>query len=120
MARQACAALVYWAIEWGYDQLVTVDIRGIMESDKINPANQRPTCDDDESATIATLLEQVQSIVEQSGNPDGFDASSWLDRWLRTPVPGLGSRPPIELLGTPEGVVLVSSTIARMQSGAYM
>jgi hypothetical protein len=48
-----------------------------MESGKINPANQRPTCDDDESATtIATLLAQVQSIVEQSGNPDGFDASS--------------------------------------------
>jgi uncharacterized protein (DUF2384 family) len=92
-----------------------------MESDKINPANQRPTCDDDESATtIATLLAQVQSIVEQSGNPDGFDASSWLNRWLRTPVPALGSRPPIELLGTPEGLALVSSTIARMQSGAYM
>ncbi|MFL9997509.1 MbcA/ParS/Xre antitoxin family protein [Paraburkholderia sediminicola] len=92
-----------------------------MESDKINPAHQRPTCDDDEFATtIATLLAQVQSIVEQSGNPDGFDASSWLNRWLRTPAPALGSRPPIELLGTPEGVALVSSTIARMQSGAYV
>jgi uncharacterized protein (DUF2384 family) len=92
-----------------------------MESNKINPANQRPTCDDDESAaTIATLLAQVQSIVEESGNPDGFDANSWLNRWLHTPVPALGSRPPIELLGTPEGVALVSSTIARMQSGAYM
>lgn len=92
-----------------------------MESNRINPANQRPTCDDDESAaTIATLLAQVQSIAEQSGNPDGFDASSWLNRWLHTPAPALGSRPPIELLGTPEGVALVSSTIARMQSGAYM
>ncbi|MFM0428284.1 MbcA/ParS/Xre antitoxin family protein [Paraburkholderia aspalathi] len=92
-----------------------------MESNRINPANQGPTCDDDESAaTIATLLAQVQSIAEQSGNPDGFDASSWLNRWLHTPTPALGSRPPIELLGTPEGVALVSSTIARMQSGAYM
>jgi uncharacterized protein (DUF2384 family) len=87
----------------------------------INPANKGPTCHDDElTATIATLLAQVQSMVEQSGNPDGFDTSSWLNRWLHTPVPALGSRPPIELLGTPEGVALVSSTIARMQSGAYM
>ncbi|WP_341315842.1 MbcA/ParS/Xre antitoxin family protein [Paraburkholderia sp. IMGN_8] len=39
---------------------------------------------------------------------------------MHTPAPALGSRPPIELLGTPEGVALVSSTIARMQSGAYM
>jgi uncharacterized protein (DUF2384 family) len=92
-----------------------------MESNTINPADRRPTCDDDESAAIiATLLAQVQSIVEQSGNPDGFDASSWLNRWLQTPLPALGSRPPIELLGTPAGVALVSSTIARMQSGAYM
>jgi uncharacterized protein (DUF2384 family) len=43
-----------------------------------------------------------------------------LNRWLHSPVPALGSRPPIELLGTPDGVALVSLTIARMQSGAFM
>lgn len=92
-----------------------------MESSTINPANQGPASDNDEfAATIATLVAQVQSTVEESGNPDGFDARSWLNRWLHTPLPALWSRPPIELLGTPEGVALVSSTIARMQSGAYM
>jgi uncharacterized protein (DUF2384 family) len=43
-----------------------------------------------------------------------------LNRWLHSPVPALGSRSPIELLGTPDGVALVSLTIARMQSGAFM
>jgi uncharacterized protein (DUF2384 family) len=72
------------------------------------------------AATITKLVAQVQSMVDQSGRPEGFDAREWLNTWLHTPVAALGSRPPIELLETPEGVALVSSTLARMQSGAYM
>jgi uncharacterized protein (DUF2384 family) len=59
-------------------------------------------------------------MVNQSGNSSDFDAQAWLIHWLRTPVPALGGRPPGELLDTAEGVTLVSETLARMESGAYI
>ncbi|MFL9952459.1 MbcA/ParS/Xre antitoxin family protein [Paraburkholderia nemoris] len=92
-----------------------------MKSSANGPAAEGPTSYGDGSdSTIAVLVALVQLIVEQSGNPQDFDAESWLTQWLHSPVPALGSRPPIELLGTPDGVALVSLTIARMQSGAFM
>ncbi|WP_253190217.1 MbcA/ParS/Xre antitoxin family protein [Paraburkholderia phenazinium] len=59
-------------------------------------------------------------MVNQSGSSADFDAQAWLIHWLGSPVPALGGRPPGELLDTAEGVRLVSETLARMQSGAYM
>jgi uncharacterized protein (DUF2384 family) len=70
--------------------------------------------------TFARLTAQVQAMVDQSGNSADFDAQAWLSHWLGTPVPALGGRPPGELLDTAEGVLLVSETLARMQSSAYM
>ncbi|CAG4885761.1 MbcA/ParS/Xre antitoxin family protein [Paraburkholderia saeva] len=91
-----------------------------MKSKSDGAAAQGPINDGGSLAsTIAMLVAQVQLMVEQSGNPAGFDAQSWLNDWLHSPVPALGSRPPMELLSTPDGVSLVSSTIARMQSGAF-
>lgn len=92
-----------------------------MKTDTNDPAAEGLTnYTDGADSTIAVLVALVQLIVEQSGNPRDFDAQSWLNRWLQSPVPALGSRPPIELLGTPDGVALISLTIARMQSGAFM
>jgi putative toxin-antitoxin system antitoxin component (TIGR02293 family) len=68
---------------------------------------------------MARLVGQVQAMVEESGNPDGFDAAGWVARWLERPLPALGGQRPAELMDTPEGQSLVSDVVARMQSGAY-
>lgn len=68
---------------------------------------------------VAKLVGQVQAMVEESGNPEGFDAENWVSRWLREPIPALGGERPVDLLDTMEGQALVSETLARMQSGAY-
>ncbi len=68
---------------------------------------------------LARLVGQVQTMVEESGDPDGFDAEEWTSRWLMEPVPALGGVKPIDLLDTMEGQTLVADALARLQSGAY-
>lgn len=68
---------------------------------------------------IASLVGQLQAIVEESGNPEGFDATLWLSRWLREPLPALGGEKPVSLLDTMEGQSLVADTLAKVQSGAF-
>lgn len=68
---------------------------------------------------VAKLVGQVEAMVQESGNPEGFDAGAWVSRWLQEPVPALGGQRPIDLLDTMEGQALVSTTLAQMQSGAY-
>lgn len=65
------------------------------------------------------LVGQVQVMVEQSGDPTGFDAAKWLGRWLERPLPALGGKCPADYMDTSEGQHLVSGLIAKMQSGAY-
>lgn len=73
----------------------------------------------DEGPAVAGLLSQLEAIVEESGNPTGFDAGAWLSAWLREPLPALGGERPIDLLETMEGEALVSQKLAQIQSGAY-
>lgn len=68
---------------------------------------------------IAKLVGQLEAMLEESGDPDGFDATEWLSRWLREPVPALGGVKPIDLLDTMEGQSLVAQALARIHSGAY-
>lgn len=68
---------------------------------------------------IASLVGQLQAIVEESGDPDGFDATQWLSRWLREPLSALGGERPLSLLDTMEGQSLVADTLAKVQSGAF-
>lgn len=68
---------------------------------------------------FSKLVGQVQVMVEQSGDPTGFDAARWVADWLDRPAPALGGRCPAEYLDTVEGQELVSSLIAKTQSGAY-
>ena len=68
---------------------------------------------------VAKLVGQVQSMVAESGRPDGFDAPSWLSSWLVEPLPALGGERPVDLMDTMEGQTLVSNLLAQMQSGAY-
>jgi putative toxin-antitoxin system antitoxin component (TIGR02293 family) len=78
----------------------------------------------DENATervlaMMTLLGQVESMVEESGTIEGFDASAWTADWLASPQPALGGNRPGDLMDTADGRALVSDLLARMQSGAY-
>ena len=68
---------------------------------------------------LAKLVGQLQAMIQESGNPEGFDAVAWMSRWLNDPVPALGGARPIDLMDTMEGQALVSTTLAQLQSGAY-
>ncbi|AKJ28349.1 antitoxin Xre-like helix-turn-helix domain-containing protein [Caldimonas brevitalea] len=68
---------------------------------------------------LSRLVGQVQAMVEESGNPEGFNAAEWVAGWLERPLPALGGQRPAELMDTPEGQGIVAQLIARMQSGAY-
>lgn len=73
----------------------------------------------DYAAFVAKLSAQVQAMVEESGRPAGFNAVEWVARWLEQPLPALGGRRPAELMETPDGQALISSLVARFQSGGY-
>lgn len=83
-------------------------------------ADQTLTVDESERVIgVAKLVGQLEAMVEESGDPEGFDALAWLSRWLSEPSPALGHLKPIDLLDTMEGQALVSRTLAQAQSGAY-
>lgn len=68
---------------------------------------------------LARLIGQVQAMVDDSGDPSGFDARAWTARWLSEPLPTPGGTWPLDLMDTMEGQGLVAKTPARIQSGAY-
>lgn len=68
---------------------------------------------------LQKLIGQVEIMVGQSGDAAGFDAAQWVAGWLEQPVPALGNARPAEFMDTVEGQELVSSLLAKMQSGAY-
>ena len=68
---------------------------------------------------FARLVGQVETIVDDAGDPSGFDARAWLARWLTEPLPALGNAKPIDFMNTMEGQTLVSRILAQVASGAY-
>lgn len=68
---------------------------------------------------LAALAAVVQRIVTESGDPTGFDAVAWTERWIRESVPALGGASPSDYMDTAEGRELVKTLILQMQSGAY-
>lgn len=68
---------------------------------------------------MARLVGQVQALVEESGNPEGFNAAEWIAGWLERPLPALGGRKPAEFMDTAEGQAMVANVLERAQSGAY-
>lgn len=68
---------------------------------------------------VARLVGQVEAMVRDSGEPEGFDAARWLAEWLERPNPALGRKQPAEFLDTADGRVLISDLLSRMSSGAY-
>jgi putative toxin-antitoxin system antitoxin component (TIGR02293 family) len=77
------------------------------------------TEDSERVVGMARLVGQVQSLVNESGDPKGFNAAEWVARWLEEPLAALGGQRPVELMDTTEGQAIVANLIARVQSGAY-
>lgn len=73
----------------------------------------------DKVVGLAKLIGQVETIIEESGNPEGFDAAAWLAEWIARPLAALGNRMPEDFMGTSDGRELISQILARGQSGAY-
>ena len=69
---------------------------------------------------MSQLIGQVEAMVAQSGNPEGFDAAKWVAQWLEAPLPALNGQRPADYLDTIEGQKLISNLLATMQSGAYV
>lgn len=68
---------------------------------------------------VETLIDIVQTMVEESGDPEGFDAPLSLGAWLSEPLPALAGATPASYLDTFEGQKLVADLLAMIQSGAY-
>ncbi len=68
---------------------------------------------------FAKLIGQVETIVQESGTPEGFDAAQWLKDWISRPLAALGNRRPDEFMETSDGREMISQILARAQSGAY-
>lgn len=68
---------------------------------------------------VSELVQQVERMVRESGDPTGFDAAEWVNCWINSQVPALGFKTPASYMVTAEGQELVSNLLARSQSGAY-
>lgn len=68
---------------------------------------------------LASLIGKVETMVEESGDPTGFDAAHWLSQWLTKPLPALGGATPASYMDTFEGQKLVAELLSMSQSGAY-
>ncbi len=68
---------------------------------------------------IAGLIGQVETMMQESGDPEDFDVTEWFIGWALSPVPALGGVRPIEYLDTSEGRAVVSRLLTQMQSSAY-
>ena len=85
-------------------------------------AKQGETLSREESERIvgfARLVGQLEAMIQESGDLTDFDARAWVARWLTEPLPAFGGARPADLIDTMEGQGLVSSALAKLQSGAY-
>jgi putative toxin-antitoxin system antitoxin component (TIGR02293 family) len=95
---------------------------GVPRATMERKVRQRRRLNQDESERVvgvARLVGQVEQMVRESGDLEGFDAPRWVAVWLGRPVPALGGARPGDLMDTAEGREIVSSLVAQMQSGAY-
>jgi putative toxin-antitoxin system antitoxin component (TIGR02293 family) len=68
---------------------------------------------------MARLVGQVESMIAESGNLNGFDAAKWVASWLEKPSPALGGEKPSAYLDTVSGQEMISDLLAKIQTGAY-
>lgn len=68
---------------------------------------------------VEALIGMVQTMVDQSGDPTGFDAARWVSEWIIAPLPALAGETPASYMDTFEGQKLVAELLSMSQSGAY-
>lgn len=68
---------------------------------------------------LQKLIGQVETMVTESGDAEGFDPAKWVANWLETPCKALGGDRPADYMDTIEGQRIVSNLLGMMQSGAY-
>lgn len=76
--------------------------------------------ENDRAANVARLVGIVQRMVEESGDPAGFDAAHWTATFLERPNHALGGQLPIEFMRTEQGHAVVERLVLNMQCGAYL
>lgn len=86
---------------------------------KLQASADMSTAESERVIGLSRLIGQVQAMVAESGQSDGFDAAKWFSAWIAEPSPALGGRKPEELLETADGREAVSRLLAQMQSGAF-
>jgi putative toxin-antitoxin system antitoxin component (TIGR02293 family) len=86
---------------------------------KLQTSADMSTAESERVIGLSKLIGQVQAMVAESGDPEGFDAARWFAAWIAEPSPALGGRKPEELLETADGREAVSRLLAQMQSGAF-
>jgi putative toxin-antitoxin system antitoxin component (TIGR02293 family) len=112
----------YFIAQMHLDQHVMFDALNLKTATVNRKAARNELLSAEESERVmglAKLVGQLEAMVEESGDSEGFDAPEWLSRWLREPLPALGGGMPIDLLDTMEGQALVSRALSQIQSGAY-
>ncbi len=67
----------------------------------------------------AQLVDQVERIVRDSGDPTGLDASRWVTAFPDALRPAPDGRRPREFMRTSAGRAAVVRLAAQMQSGAH-
>ena len=96
-----------------------LDISPATMNRKVKDKGRLPPAESERVLGVVRLVGQIQAIVEESGDPEGFDAAAWLSRWLDEPLAALGGVRPLDMLDTIEGQSLVSASLARIQGAAY-
>lgn len=114
-----------FAVDLGIPQDRFFRMFGIAQATVTRKASKQQTMSPEESEKIvgmAKLVGQVQTMLEQSGDPElmkNFDAPKWLARWIEEPIPALGDKRPADYMDTNEGREMVSRLLLMMQTGAY-
>jgi hypothetical protein len=106
----------------GITQAAVLDLLGLARSSVNHKVGAGKTLAKDESELVLgveSLIGQVAAMIAESGDPAGFDPAKWIAAWIGSPNPALGGSPPAAYMDTVEGQKLVSSLLARSQSGAY-
>jgi uncharacterized protein (DUF2384 family) len=65
------------------------------------------------------LIGQVHTMIEESGELEGFDAAQWLGQWMFKNVPALGGKTPASFMDSIAGQKILSDLLAMTQSGVY-
>jgi putative toxin-antitoxin system antitoxin component (TIGR02293 family) len=85
--------------------------------------NQKLRLSPDESERLMglqRLIGEVEAVVRDCGDGQGFAAGRWLASWLQRPNQALGGSTPASYLDTAEGREQLGRLIGAQRSGAYV